>query len=576
MAVFQVQVPDGRVLDIEAADEATAMRGAREWFATNAQPSPTPAPSVAEPSASEKLGRELGLTARAVGPTAAGAALGAALGAPFAGVGAIPGAAIGAGIGTLAGPLSDVGVNLFNYMTGKNVATPSEAQGRTMTAMGLPEPATSGERIRGAVARGIVEAGAGATGATAASRLLPEVSQVARPVLQTMGAAPTAQMAGGAAGGATGQTLTEAGFGPLASLGGSIVGGALGSRAVTPFPANLNPQQQRFLQVAKERNIPLTPAEATGSSLLRDVETRLPMMSRSSQQEALNREVASSFGGNALTRDAFNIASSRIGNVFDQVLGDTKLVIDTGSGFKQRIQTIAGVMESELGADLPPKFAARVRDLLALPDNTLGPRLQTERTKLVKAESAVTDPAKKEAITALREQIDDVIERSLTPENATDWRTARTEWRNLQTVMDAMGTSPEAFQGNINTQRLANELQRRYGESRFQRGMTDQTLQDVADVGQGLIQRQTELPIAERALTGLTLSGAGGTLGYQLGGPAGAAFGAIATPLAASAAYNNPLVRSYLQNQLLAGKTEPAFLGFSQGVLGINNEGGQR
>lgn len=576
MQVFQIQVPDGRVLDIEAADEATAMRGAQEWFATNAQPSAAPASSVAGPSASEKLGRELGLTARAVGPTVAGAAFGAALGAPFAGVGAIPGAAIGAGIGTLAGPLSDVGVNLYNYFTGKNVSTPSEAQGRTMTAMGLPEPETPGERMRGAIARGIVEAGAGAGGATAASRLLPEVSQVARPVLQTMGAAPTAQMAGGAAGAATGQGLIEAGFSPAEAFIGSIPAAMLGSRVVTPFPANLNQQQQALLQRAKERGIPLTPSEATGSLLLRDVETRLPMMSRSAQQEALNREVASSFGGTTLGRDAFNIAAGRIGNVFDQVLGDTKLVIDTGSNFKQRIQTIAGVMESELGADLPPKFAARVRDLLELPDNTLGPRLQAERTKLVKAEGAVTDPAKKEAITALREQIDDVIERSLTPENATDWRTARAEWRNLNTVMRAMGTSAEGSQGNIDTQRLANELQRQYGKSRYQRGMTDPTLQEVSDIGQNLINRQANLSPAERALTGITLGGAGGSLGYALGGPAGAALGAVATPLAASAAYNNPLVRRYLQNQLLAGKTEPAFLGFSQGVLGINNEGGQQ
>jgi hypothetical protein len=32
MAVFSIQVPDGRTLDIEAADEATAMNGAQQWF----------------------------------------------------------------------------------------------------------------------------------------------------------------------------------------------------------------------------------------------------------------------------------------------------------------------------------------------------------------------------------------------------------------------------------------------------------------------------------------------------------------------------------------------------------------
>ena len=32
MAVFTLQSPDGRKIKIEAADEATAMRGAQEWY----------------------------------------------------------------------------------------------------------------------------------------------------------------------------------------------------------------------------------------------------------------------------------------------------------------------------------------------------------------------------------------------------------------------------------------------------------------------------------------------------------------------------------------------------------------
>lgn len=37
MAVFSIELPDKRVIDIEAADEATAMRGAQEWFQSNDQ-----------------------------------------------------------------------------------------------------------------------------------------------------------------------------------------------------------------------------------------------------------------------------------------------------------------------------------------------------------------------------------------------------------------------------------------------------------------------------------------------------------------------------------------------------------
>ena len=35
MAIFSIQLPDGRVADIEAGDEASALRGAREWHAEN-------------------------------------------------------------------------------------------------------------------------------------------------------------------------------------------------------------------------------------------------------------------------------------------------------------------------------------------------------------------------------------------------------------------------------------------------------------------------------------------------------------------------------------------------------------
>jgi hypothetical protein len=38
MPVFEIQTPDGRTLDIEAPDEATAIAGAQEWYAANKDP----------------------------------------------------------------------------------------------------------------------------------------------------------------------------------------------------------------------------------------------------------------------------------------------------------------------------------------------------------------------------------------------------------------------------------------------------------------------------------------------------------------------------------------------------------
>lgn len=43
MAVFKVQAPDGTVIKVEAADEATAIRGAQEHYSSRPQPAPKPA-----------------------------------------------------------------------------------------------------------------------------------------------------------------------------------------------------------------------------------------------------------------------------------------------------------------------------------------------------------------------------------------------------------------------------------------------------------------------------------------------------------------------------------------------------
>lgn len=42
MAIFTIQAPDGRKIKIEAADEATAIRGAQEWVAANPKAGPSP------------------------------------------------------------------------------------------------------------------------------------------------------------------------------------------------------------------------------------------------------------------------------------------------------------------------------------------------------------------------------------------------------------------------------------------------------------------------------------------------------------------------------------------------------
>src|SRR5690606_29671442 len=54
MPVFTIQAPDGRKIRIEAGDEATAMRGAQEWAASNpAEPAPSGPPEGSRPGTPE-------------------------------------------------------------------------------------------------------------------------------------------------------------------------------------------------------------------------------------------------------------------------------------------------------------------------------------------------------------------------------------------------------------------------------------------------------------------------------------------------------------------------------------------
>lgn len=182
------------------------------------------------PSVADTLIRQLGLTARAAGPVAIGALGGGAVGGP-------PGAAVGAlgvGLGTMIG---DPLVGLFNRATGANIPTPSQAIEGAMTRMGLPEPATSSERVM----QDIVRAGTSAAGSARGAGVMAEnilrgagmrgapvmgpAAPIPAQVMQTLARYPAQQVAGAAMAGGAGGALREAEASPLAQIGGAMAAG---------------------------------------------------------------------------------------------------------------------------------------------------------------------------------------------------------------------------------------------------------------------------------------------------------------------------------------------------------------
>jgi hypothetical protein len=238
------------------------------WLAVPAAPQP-------ERTAGESLARGTGLATRSLGSILAGAGAGAAGGALIGGVGAVPGAIAGAASAALAQPLSDLAVSAYNYFANKEQPTPSQAMERGMTQMGLPEPQTAGERLASTALRATADTMTGARTARMVADALPMTSQVAKPVMNTLAAAPNQQIVSSALGSTAAQGAIEAGANPLAAL---ALGGAAGSLPFLARPGNLLPNMSSDIrrgnvQLLQEAGIPITPAQELYNPFASTMET---------------------------------------------------------------------------------------------------------------------------------------------------------------------------------------------------------------------------------------------------------------------------------------------------------------
>lgn len=368
----------------------------------SAAPEATPS-APAEPTAEPETtaGGVAGAALRGAAPQLFGAVVGAPLGAAGARVGAATMDAI------------DTLITLTNAVTGKEITSPSMAAEELLTYLGVPEPKTQAEKMVRTIAQGAASGAATSGAGTVIKSLAPAASRLAK-VGAAMEAAPLAQAAMGATGGAGaelgGMAAQEYGYEPgspeeaAARLTGGVLGGMAGGKAVqaaqsTITPAAVSPERQTQvaqIMAGEAAGIPvltsdIAPPQTFAARFLRGVGEKTPITGtgpmRAAQQEArvsATRQLLDDYGFrgteneiNLIEQVSDSLMKARKENVYGLVAQKQNIIEKTskaGSGPFARIlpvslsntrRVIAGNIAelSKIPGDEPRRVAALLADL---------------------------------------------------------------------------------------------------------------------------------------------------------------------------------------------------------------------
>jgi hypothetical protein len=355
---------------------------------------------------------------------------------------------------------------------------------------------------------------------------------------------------------------------PWARAAGGLIGGALPNaamRAVTPITNDAARAAQVALLEQNGVNA-LTAGQRTGNSALRWAESAAgDVPFNGGRAKAINDQAATQFTRAALRRaginadratgDVIDAGFDNLGSQFDNLAQRNNMNVD------QRLGTQVRMALRDYDQATPPALRSPVVENLV---NDIGNRVGTpmsgadyqawrSQIERIRRGAQVNNPHLADALGDVRDALDDAMTRSSGPADQAAWRQIRGQYRDLLAIEKAAsGAGENTANGLISPSQLRTAVKSQSTRA-YVRGQRD--LGNLARAGEGIIKPLPNSGTAPRiaAQTIFDMISAGG--GAALGGPVGAAVGAVAPAvtrgLAARALMSKP-VQSYLSNQRLA------------------------
>ena len=268
-------------------------------------------------------------------------------------------------------------------------------------------------------------------------------------------------------------TTIGAGLGLAGQFTGNLLGRWLTARSAPP---GLNAAEQAAADAGEQLGMRLTPGQQAGNVSLRQFEAKLASQPWSSgpfnaldraNREALGTVSAQAIGeaGNSVDAGVLGNAADRLGQVFESVRTPTNIVATNPQTTTNVLDTIDRTVRGLLPGNATIRDNPLVADIeqLAGSGSVTGEQLGSLSSKLGRAAyKAMSSPAGDrdwgQALYAVKDHVDDLLESSLTGPEQAAYATARQQYRALMQLTKPGVVNPSS--GAVSGATLANTLQR--------------------------------------------------------------------------------------------------------------------